>query len=58
MSAAAIEALIILLAKYGPPAVEAAIALLKKPDPTIADVEATFALIKPYDAYGIVPPKP
>ena len=61
MSPAAIEALIILAAKYGPEFVMAIIALFKKPNPTIADVEAIFADVKPYDAYGIpvtVPIKP
>ena len=60
MSPAAIEALIILAAKYGPEFVMTVIALFKKPNPTVADVEALFANVKPYAAYGIpdVAPKP
>lgn len=56
MSAAAIEALIILAAKYGPALVTDIISLFKKENPTVADVEALFGSIKPYEAYGIVAP--
>jgi len=56
------EALIILsfAAKYGIPAAEEIIAVLKKPDATIADVEAAFAKVKTYDSYNIpnLPPTP
>jgi hypothetical protein len=39
--------------KYGPDFVLSIIALLKKPDATIDDVEKLFATVKPYAAYGI-----
>jgi len=38
---------------YGLPAVMDIIAALKKPDATIADVEALFAKIKTYEQYNI-----
>lgn len=48
--------------QYGIPAAQELIALLKKPDATIADVEALFAKVKSYDSYNIpnlpVPPTP
>ncbi len=57
MSAAAIEALIILGAKYGPEVVLALTGMIKKiregKPVTIEDVEAAFANLKPYGAYGI-----
>lgn len=56
MSAAAIEALIILAAKYGPVLVTDIIALFKKENPTVADVDALFGKIKSYESYGIVEP--
>ena len=56
MSTAAIEALIILAAKYGPPLVLDIIALFRKENPTVTDVEALFASIKKYEDYGINPP--
>lgn len=56
MSAAAIEALIILAAKYGPPLVLDIIALFKKENPTVQDVETLFGTIKKYEDYGINPP--
>ncbi len=39
--------------KYGPDFVISVINALKKTDATIADVEALFANVKPYDSYGI-----
>lgn len=39
--------------QYGVPAVLDVIAVLKKSDATIADVEAMFAKVKNYDQYGI-----
>lgn len=39
--------------QYGIPAAEEIIAVLKKPDATIADVEALFAKVKTYDQYNI-----
>ena len=53
MTAAGIEALVILGAKYGPQIVLDIEALFKKSDPTISDVAAIFAKVKPYGAYGI-----
>lgn len=53
MSAALIEALAISLVKYGPEYVNKLIALFKQAEPTVADVEALFANVKPYEAYGI-----
>lgn len=53
MSPAAIEAIVILAVKYGPPAVDGIIALFKKKDATIEDVEAAFAPLKEYASYGI-----
>ncbi len=57
------EALILTLLqyglKYGIPAVEQIITTLKKPDSTLADVEAMFGAIKKYDEYEIpalIPP--
>lgn len=51
---AAIAPLLIQFAlQYGIPAAEDIIAALKKPDATIADVEALFAKIKSYDQYNI-----
>lgn len=48
--------------QYGIPAAQELIALLKKPDADIADVEALFLKIKTYDSYNIpnlpVPPQP
>ena len=41
------------LVKYGPEAVQAIINLLKKSNPTVADVETLFAGLKPYSYYGI-----
>ena len=55
MSPATIEALIVLAAKYGPELVTGLIALFKKQNPTLADIEALFANVKPYDSYGIGP---
>ncbi len=55
MSPAAIEAIIILAAKYGPELVMGLIGIFKKADPTLADIEALFANVKPYSAYQIGP---
>lgn len=48
--------------QYGPGIAQEVIALFKKQDATIADVEALFAKIKPYDQYNIpnlpTPPTP
>lgn len=59
------EALILTLLqyglKYGIPAVEQIIATIKKPDYTLADVEAMFGAIKTYEQYDIpnlTPPPP
>lgn len=38
---------------YGIPAAQDLIAILKKPDATIADVEALFAKVKTYEQYNI-----
>lgn len=53
MSPALIQLLIQAGIQYGPGFVTDVIAVLKKPDPTLADVEALFANVKPYAAYGI-----
>jgi hypothetical protein len=39
--------------QYGIPAAQEIIAVLKKPDATLADVEVLFAKIQPYEALGI-----
>lgn len=57
MSAAAIEALIILAAKYGPELIFAIAEQFRRLQAgqtvTIEDVEAAFKGLKPYAAYGI-----
>jgi hypothetical protein len=53
MTPAVIAALIQLLVTYGPEAVSAIIALMKKQTITIDDVETAFAALKPYSAYNI-----
>ncbi len=57
MSAAALEAIIILAAKYGPEVVTGIIALFKKQTVTIDDVEKLFANVKPFEAYNVKPPQ-
>jgi hypothetical protein len=42
--------------KYGPALVEDVVEALKKKNLTIADVEAIFADVKPYSAFGIKDP--
>ena len=39
--------------QYGPAFVTSIIAVLKKPDPTIADIETLFADVKPYSYFNI-----
>lgn len=58
MSAAALEAIIILAAKYGPEFISSLIALFKAKEITVQQVEELFANVKPYEAYGIpeIPP--
>ncbi len=53
MSPQAIEALIILAAKYGPELVVNIIAVFKKQDPTLEDFHVLFSNVKPYEAYNI-----
>ncbi len=54
MSPALLEALVIAAVKYGPGFVSDIIGLFKqKTPPTIDEVEALFAKVKPYEAYGI-----
>ncbi len=53
MSPAALEALIILAAKYGPGFVASIIALFKKDTITVEEVHALFANVKPYESYNI-----
>jgi hypothetical protein len=53
MSAAAIEALVVLAAKYGPTAVTSIIALFKKTDPALEDVATAFEQLKTYESFGI-----
>lgn len=38
---------------YGPEFVQSIIAILKKPDPTLADIENLFADVKPYSFFNI-----
>lgn len=38
---------------YGPQFVQDIIAVLKKSDPTLDDIAALFANVKPYSAYNI-----
>lgn len=56
MSPAILEALIILAAKYGPKFVADVCALFKRHDVTVADLEALFGQVKPYQAYNIPDP--
>lgn len=53
MSPAAIEAIIILVAKYGPSVIESIKGLFNKEAVTIDDVQAAFADLKEYDAFNI-----
>ncbi len=53
ISAATLATLVSLADKYGPVAVQGIINLFKKADPTITDVEAAFAQLKPYSDFGI-----
>lgn len=53
MSPALAQLLIQAGLQYGPEFVQSIIALLKKPDPTIADIEALFADVKPYSFFNI-----
>ena len=49
-----------LVAQYGPEILTSIKSLMSKSDATIEDVEAIFAGLKPYEAFGIpatVPPK-
>lgn len=47
------QAVLILLAKYGPSIVPAVRNLLTKADPTVKDVEDLFSVLLPYEAFGI-----
>lgn len=53
MSPALIESLVILAAKYGPDFVASIMALFKKTEITMAEVETLFASVKPYEDYNI-----
>lgn len=48
-----ISAIVILAAKYGPELVIQIIGLFKKETVTVADIEALFSTIKPYEELGI-----
>lgn len=61
MSTAAIEALVILAAKWGPQLVLDIEKVFTKSDPTIQEFADLFRDLKPYDAFGIpdiAPTKP
>ena len=54
MDPVTITALIGLAAKYLPETIQGIISLYEsKTQPTVADVRAAFAQLKPYEAYGI-----
>jgi len=53
MNPALIGVILQFAVQYGIPAAQEAIALLKKPDATLADVEALFAKVKTYEQYNI-----
>lgn len=53
MSAAAIEALVVLAVQYGVPFVQNIIATMKKQNVTLDELDALFNSVKPYEAYGI-----
>ncbi len=53
MSPALISILLQYGIQYGIPAVMEIIALIKKPDATVADIEALFAKIQTYEQYNI-----
>lgn len=48
-----IAAVLILVAKYGPGVISQIDALLRNPNSTLADVQAIFSDLKPYDFFGI-----
>ena len=39
--------------QYGPEFIAKLVAIIQKPDATIAEVEALFQTVKPYSSYGI-----
>lgn len=53
MTPALIATLVQYAVQYGIPAVMDVIAIIKRPDATIADVEAMFSKVKTYDQYNI-----
>ncbi len=53
MSPAIVQLLIQAGIQYGPAFVTEAIAIIKNQNATVADVEALFAKVKPYEAYNI-----
>jgi hypothetical protein len=53
MDPATLSLILSLAVKYGPEFVLEVIALFKKKELTIDDVEALFKNVKPYSAYGI-----
>jgi len=53
MSPAAIEALIILAAKYGPQLILDIEQVFQKKDATLSDFASLFKDLKPYSAYNI-----
>lgn len=53
MTPTALEAIIILAAKYGPQLALNIVALFKSKEVTVEQVEQAFANLKPYEAYGI-----
>jgi hypothetical protein len=53
MTIAQIFILLGILEKYGPVFTNSIIALMKKGEATIDDVEKAFKDLKPYEAYGI-----
>ena len=58
--AAALPAILSLVAQYGPTILPAIENLFKKENVTVADIQAAFAGLQPYSAFGIpaTPPLP
>ena len=53
MSPAMMEAIVVIVAKYGPTLAAGLIEVFQKKDATLADLQAVLAEVKPYEAYGI-----
>lgn len=53
MSPATITVILQLVAQYGPSILAGIEGLFTKASPTVADIQAVFAGLKPYSAFGI-----